>query len=154
VLPGTYALAMLAAARGNEPAARSLTDELRTWAAPRGLTMVEHFASRARGLAALGRGDYEDAFRLLTSIGPVGSFPPHVPVALGVALDVVEAAIRTGRHAKAEAHVAAMRQAEIFRLRPRLALLAKLGISTRAALRDALTLMQPPDDPPVDQSQR
>jgi DNA-binding CsgD family transcriptional regulator len=45
-------------------------------------------------------------------------------VALWVALDVVEAAIRTGRHAEAEAHVAAMRQAEIFRLRPRLALLA------------------------------
>jgi DNA-binding CsgD family transcriptional regulator len=123
-LAGTYALAMVAAARGDEPATRSLTDGLQTWAAPRGLTMVEHFASRARGLSALGGGDYEDAFRLLTSIGPVGSFPPHVPVTLWVALDVVEAAVRTGRHAEAEAHVVAMQQAEIFRLRPRLALLA------------------------------
>jgi DNA-binding CsgD family transcriptional regulator len=123
-LPGTYALAMVAAARGDEAATRSLTDGLQTWAAPRGLSMVEHFASRARGLAALGDGDYEEAFRLLSSIGPVGSFPPNVPVALWVALDVVEVAIRTGRRAEAEAHVAAMRQTEIFRLRPRLALLA------------------------------
>jgi DNA-binding CsgD family transcriptional regulator len=30
----------------------------------------------------------------------------------------------------------------------------KLGISTRAALRDALTQVQPPNDPPVDQSQQ
>ena len=136
-LSGTYALAMLAAARGDEPATRSLTEQLRSRAAPHGLTMVEHFACRARGLAALGRGEYEDAFRLLTSIGPVGSFPPHVPVALWVALDVVEAAIRTGRHAEAEAHVTAMRQADIFRLRPRLALLAAGSAALVASGADA-----------------
>ncbi len=123
-LPGTYALAMVAAARGDEPAIRSLTDALRTWAAPRGLTMVEHFASRARGLAALGRGDHEEAFRALSSLGVAGRLPPHVPVAMWVAMDLVEAAVRTGRRAEAEAHVAALRDAEIFRLRPRLALLA------------------------------
>jgi len=55
-LSGTYALAMLAAARGDEPATRSLTEQLRSRAAPHGLTMVEHFASQARGLAALGLG--------------------------------------------------------------------------------------------------
>jgi DNA-binding CsgD family transcriptional regulator len=115
---------MLAAARGDEPVTRCLTGRLQSRAAARGLSMAGHLANRARGLAALGRGDFEDAFRLLTSIGPVGSFPPHVPVALWVAFDVVEAALRTGRRAEAEAHVAAMGQAPIFRLRPRLALLA------------------------------
>jgi DNA-binding CsgD family transcriptional regulator len=146
-LPGTYALAMLAAARGDEAATRFLTEQLRTWAAPRGLAMVEHFASRARGLAALGRGDFEEAFSLLSSIGAIGRFPPHVPVALWVALDLVEAAIRTGRRAEAEAHVAAMRHAEIFRRRPRLALLAAgsaalvaSGADADRRYRDALSL--------------
>ena len=136
-LPGNYALAMVAAARGDESAVRSLTDQLRTWAAPRGLKMVEHFASRARGVAALGRGDYEEAFRLLSSIGAAGTFPPHIPVALWVALDLVEAAMRTGRRAEAEAHVAAMRHAEIFRLQPRLALLAAGSVALVASGADA-----------------
>ncbi|WP_222272236.1 helix-turn-helix transcriptional regulator [Modestobacter marinus] len=123
-LPGVYCLALIAAARGDDEACRARTEELSRWAGPRGVTMVEHFASRARAVAALGHGEYEDAFRLTASISPAGRLTPHVPVALWTAKDLVEAAVRTGRAAEAEAHVAAIRRAEVFRLLPRLHLLA------------------------------
>jgi DNA-binding CsgD family transcriptional regulator len=123
-LPGLYCQALLAATRGNEGATRSLTNELVAWGAPRGAAMLDHFAARALALAALGRGDYEEAYRLCTTISPPGRLVPHVPVAMWVAKDFVEAAVRTGRSEEARAHVEAMQRAEIFRLRPRLALLA------------------------------
>jgi DNA-binding CsgD family transcriptional regulator len=123
-LPGVYCLALLAAARGDDEATRSHTEELVAWAAPRGVTMLEHFANRARSLAALGRGDYEAAHRLMTSISPAGRLAPHVPVAMWIARDLVEAAVRTGRSEEAAAHVAAMQRAEVFRHSPRLALIA------------------------------
>ncbi|NEM06216.1 helix-turn-helix transcriptional regulator [Geodermatophilus normandii] len=123
-LPGLYCLALVAAARGDDEATRSLTDEMVAWAAPRGVTMLEHFAARARALAALGRGDYEEALRLGTSISPAGRLTPHVPVALWTARDLVEAAVRTGRSAEAAAHVAAVQRAAVFRHGPRLALIA------------------------------
>ena len=123
-LPGLYCLALVAAVRGDEEATRTLTEEMTAWAAPRGVTMLEHFACRVRGLAALGRDDYEEAYRQATAISPAGQLVAHAPVALGMALDLVEAAVRSGRQADAEAHVAAVQQAEVFRLRPRLALIA------------------------------
>jgi DNA-binding CsgD family transcriptional regulator len=123
-LPGIYCQALLAAARGDEDAARSRTEELRAWATPRGVMLLEHFAGRAQALAALGRGDYEEAFRLTSRISRPGHLPPHVPLALWIARDLVEAAVRTGRWAEAEAHVAAIQRAEVFGLSPRLALLA------------------------------
>jgi DNA-binding CsgD family transcriptional regulator len=123
-LPGVYCRALVAAARGDDEACRSLTEELVVWAASRGVRMVEHFAGRARALAALGRGEYEEAYRLTTSISPAGHLTPHVPVVLWTARDLVEAAVRTGRTAEAEAHVAAIQRAEVFGLVPRLALIA------------------------------
>jgi DNA-binding CsgD family transcriptional regulator len=51
-------------------------------------------------------------------------------------LDLVEAAVRTGRHAVAAEHVAAIRGREVFALRPRLALLAA-GSAALAAPDDA-----------------
>jgi DNA-binding CsgD family transcriptional regulator len=137
-LPAVYCQALLAAAGGNEVAVRSLTDELLGWGAPRGATMLDHFAARARALAALGRGDYEEAYRLYASISPPGRLLPHVPVAMWVAKDLVEAAVRSGRVQEARAHVAAMQQAEIFRLRPRLSLLAAGATALVAAGEEAV----------------
>jgi ATP/maltotriose-dependent transcriptional regulator MalT len=136
-LPGVYCLALLAAARGDEEATRSLTEELVAWAAPRGVTMLEHFANRARSLAALGRGDYEGAHHLTTSISPAGRLAPHVPVAMWIARDLVEAAVRTGRAEEAVAHVAAMQRAEVFRRSPRLALIAAGSAALAASREDA-----------------
>ena len=123
-LPGMYALALLAAARGEEERTQTLAAELVTWATPRCVHVVEHYAAHARALAALGRGDFEEAYRQASSISPPGVFADHAPLALWVSLDLVEAAVRTDRRAVAAAHVAAMKELSIFGLCPRVALLA------------------------------
>ncbi|WP_029429494.1 LuxR family transcriptional regulator [Blastococcus sp. URHD0036] len=123
-LPGVYCLALLAAVEGDAEAARRQTDQMVAWARPRGARAVEHFAHRVAGLSALGRGDPEEAYRQAVAISPPGALAAHVPVALGVGMDLVEAAVHTGRHAAAAGHVAAMQGSAVFGLRPRLALLA------------------------------
>jgi DNA-binding CsgD family transcriptional regulator len=75
-------------------------------------------------LVALGQCDFEDAYRQLASINPPGLFAPHAPVALSVAMDLVEAAIRTGRRTEAEQHVVAMQGTSIFGDRPWLTLIS------------------------------
>ena len=121
-LCGVYCSALLAAARGDEGTAEALADELTAWSAPRALGLLEDFAHRVRGLAALGRGDFEDAYRELSAVSQAGGFAPYAPVGLAVAMDLVEAAMRTGRRREATAHVAAMERSAIFTGRPKLAL--------------------------------
>jgi DNA-binding CsgD family transcriptional regulator len=62
-------------------------------------------------LDASGRGDYETAFEQGCLISPPGTFPPYVATALWTCLDLVEAAVRTGRTEPARQHVSAMRAA-------------------------------------------
>jgi DNA-binding CsgD family transcriptional regulator len=121
---GVYCRGLVAAARGDDPTARALADELVEWSTPRGWCIFEHFAHRVRGLSDLGRGDYASAYRELTAISPAGRFAPYAPVAVTVALDLVEAAVRTGRRAEAAAHLAAMDEVPMFRDRPRYLLVA------------------------------
>ncbi|MGY1829360.1 LuxR C-terminal-related transcriptional regulator [Geodermatophilus sp. SYSU D01180] len=111
-LPAVHVLALLAAARGDEEAVRSRTGDLAA-AAAHGAGLAAHLAAHARGLAALGRGEHDDAARHLAVLGPAGRPAPHAPVALSAALDVVEAAVRTGRRAEAAASVAALRRAPV-----------------------------------------
>ncbi|MFI6069901.1 ATP-binding protein [Micromonospora sp. NPDC051227] len=116
-------IATLAAVRGDDVTARRITDELIYWAVPRGVTVVSHLCHYTRTLLALGSQDYEEAYREATSIGPAGTIPPFRPVAIWMVLDVVEAAIRTNRHAEAQAHVAAARVARLETLSGRLDML-------------------------------
>lgn len=113
---------LVAAGRGDQDRTRALTDEMIRWAAPRRVGGVEYFARHARTLAALGRGDFEYAYQQVTFISPPGTFPSHVAYALWVPMDMVEAAVRTGRHAEGAAHVTAMHDAGIAAISPRLAL--------------------------------
>jgi len=122
--PARYCKALLGAARGDYDATLALTDEMIAWATPRGVRAAWHYSWHARGLAALGRGAFEDAYQSATAISPAGVFAAHIQPALWVPMDLVEAAVRTGRHAEASAHVTAMRDADIAVLSPRLALLA------------------------------
>ncbi len=115
---------VLAAARGDLDTARALADEIVQWAAPRGVGLAETHARHVQVLVALGRGDFEDAYRHASAISEPGVLASHVPLALWVAMDLVEAAVRTGRHAEAAAHVTAIRDAGVAALSPRLALLA------------------------------
>ena len=116
--------AMLAAARGDGDTARKLADQITRWAQPRGFGQAETAAHHVGSIAALSRGDFEDAYQHAAAISPPGVLASHAPLALWVPMDLVEAAVRTGRHAEAVAHVGAIRDAGIAAISPRLALLA------------------------------
>ena len=122
--PGRHVQALIAAARGDYRTARSIAEEMFKWADPRGVRLVRCYAWQVHMLAALGRGDFDEAYSHASKINPLGTLASHVPHALPVQLDLVEAAARAGRHRDAAAHAAMLHGAGIARLSPRLALLA------------------------------
>ncbi|MFL6000834.1 MAG: AAA family ATPase [Streptomyces sp.] len=113
---------LLAAARGDDGTVRELAQRITEWAVPRGARTVEHFARHMTALAALGRGDHDGAYLAASAISPAGVLAPHAPLALWVPMDLVEAAVRSGRRAEALAHVEAMRQTGLPAISGRLAL--------------------------------
>ena len=115
-------LASGAAMRGDADVARSGSREIAGWAAPRGAEVTEGHARSARSVAALGQGNYEEAFVQVAGIDPAGAPSAGVPGRWAV-MDLVEAAVRTGRIAEARAHVRAAREAGIDRIGPRTALI-------------------------------
>jgi DNA-binding CsgD family transcriptional regulator len=129
--------ALLAAARGDHDAVRELTGQMIRWALPRGIVQAQPAARHASSLAALGRGDFEEAYQEAAAISPPGILACHVPYALRVPMDLVEAAVRTGRHDEAIAHVAALRQAGLARVSPRLAMLTSASAALAAPADEA-----------------
>jgi DNA-binding CsgD family transcriptional regulator len=119
-----YCRAIVAAPRGDDATAGRLTDQITRFATPRGVGTALHYAGHVRTIADIGRGDFESAYQHAAAISPAGTFASHVPHALWVAMDLVEAAVRTNRRAEAAAHVRAMQETGIAELSPRLALLA------------------------------
>src|SRR5262249_46609460 len=99
-----YDRALVAAARGDDGLACELSDAIASWAETRGANLIAQYASHARELAALGRGDFEAAYHHASAICPPGDFGRYNHHALWVCMDLVEAAVRTGRHAEAAAH--------------------------------------------------
>jgi DNA-binding CsgD family transcriptional regulator len=118
-----YQQALLAAARGAYDAADALTAEMVEWAVPRRVRQAELATHHVRSVAALGRGDFATAYQHAAAISPPGVLASHVGYALWVLLDLVEAAVRTGRRAEAAGHVQAMRDAGLGAISPRLALI-------------------------------
>jgi ATP/maltotriose-dependent transcriptional regulator MalT len=114
----------VAAARGDGALAQALADELIRWAAPRGVRHLQTAARYACVRAALAQSDFEAAYHHATKISPAGQLSSHQPHALWVMLDLVEAALRTGRAGEAAAHVHTMHAAGVASLSPRLALLS------------------------------
>jgi DNA-binding CsgD family transcriptional regulator len=139
-LSGRFVRALLAAGRGDFEAAGVLVDDITRWATPRGIQVAQTYVHRIRTLAALGKSDYEDAYRNAIAISPAGVFAPYAPFSLHVLMDLVEAAVRSDRQAEADAHVTAMREADIAALSPRLAFLAA-GAEAIAASGDAATAL-------------
>jgi DNA-binding CsgD family transcriptional regulator len=115
-------VAFIAAAHGDLELCRALTDQITTWAAPRGVGLTQAFGWRARAIAALGQGDYEDAYVQASRVNPPGTPSSGLP-ARWMVMDLVEAAMHTGRTDQARAHVAAAQQASIARISPRTALI-------------------------------
>ena len=87
------------------------------WATPRQLGHLHEFAHHALAQAALGAGDFEECYANATAISPPGTLGSHTTQALWVALDLVDAAVHTGRDREARAHADAMRRADLGRSR-------------------------------------
>ena len=131
---------IVAAARGDYGRAKELADALVQWTRPRGIH--QWFAWHVRELAALGQGDFEEAYGQASMISPPGLLPPHNPHALRVLLDLVEAALRSGRVAEATAHVAAMQDANLAGVSSRLALVVGASAAMTAPDDTAIELFQ------------
>ena len=121
--PSKYCRAVVAAGRGDSETVRAIADEMIQWAVPRGIQSVQWYAWHAQALLALGSGDFDEAFACASRISSAGTFASHVYFALWAMMDLVEAAVRSGREAEAAAHVAAMRDLNLAGLGSRLALL-------------------------------
>jgi DNA-binding CsgD family transcriptional regulator len=139
--PAKLVQALIASARGDDQRTMELNAVVE-WARPRGLRAVEWYAWQAGSLAALGRGNFEDAYQQACRISPPGVLASHVPHALTVLMDLVEAAVHTGRHAEAVAHVAAMEAANLAGLSSRLALVARASAAIAAPDDCALRLFR------------
>ncbi|MFI7063772.1 AAA family ATPase [Kribbella sp. NPDC050124] len=105
--PGLLITGLLAAARGDTVTPETIAQQMNAWAGPRRARTTQLYGAHIRTLAALGRSDFEAAFTQASLISPAGVIAPYCPHALWVFLDLVEAAMLTGRHAEAVAHVKA-----------------------------------------------
>ncbi|MEU4097486.1 AAA family ATPase [Streptomyces sp. NPDC026673] len=118
-----YIQAILAGARGEADQARAIAERIIHWATPRGASSAAHYGHHAAAVAALGSGDFTGAYEHASAVSPAGSLASHVPHALWVAMDLVEAAVRTNRQSEAADHVCAMRDADVAAISSRHALL-------------------------------
>jgi DNA-binding CsgD family transcriptional regulator len=134
--------ALVAAGRGDEDLVRSLTEQMMRWATPRRVGAVQMFARHARGLSALGRSAFEDAYQQLSAISSPGELPAFTGYALKIPLDLVEAAVRTGRQVEAAAHVQAMRSAGLPSTSGHLALMTEAAAALCASDVDAAELFE------------
>ncbi|MEV0820842.1 helix-turn-helix transcriptional regulator [Nonomuraea rubra] len=116
-------LAQLAALRGQVGTARDLQAVVDAWARPRGIGFLTQLADAAGVTAALSAGDYETAYLYAIGITPPGTFAPYADQASRTLLDLVEAAMHTGRTDQARRHALAARDAGLPGLSPRLALI-------------------------------
>ncbi|MFD7135326.1 ATP-binding protein [Streptomyces sp. NPDC059894] len=121
-------LGLLAAGRGELERARELQSTIEAWARPRGIGFLTQYAETIGALAALSSGDYEAAYVYASGLTAPGEFTPYSQQAARTLLDLVEAALHTGRTAQARVHAVAARDARLSDVSPR------LGLLTTAAL--------------------
>jgi DNA-binding CsgD family transcriptional regulator len=118
-----YVNALLAAARGDTAVAWERAEFADVECARRGSWGAQRFSYQPRTLAAVADGNWDEAYRTACRLGPPGSFPRFTPPAMWVALDLVEAAMRTGRTREARRHAHAMVEAGLPSVSSRMALL-------------------------------
>jgi DNA-binding CsgD family transcriptional regulator len=135
-----YHQALLASVRGDDAATQRWANEVTRVTTLRRAYGAARFAHHPRTLAAIARGDFEAAYHHACDLSPAGRPAPYTPHAMWVALDLVEAAIRTNRRAEAEAHVRAMCEASLPDISPRLSLLTQAARALVAPDEDALNI--------------
>lgn len=87
-------------------------------------------------------GDFEQAYQEATKAGPAGVLPRYLPYALWIILDLVEAAVRTGRQSEAQLHVRAVKQVRLEDFSSRLALLARGAAAVAAPDHECIELFE------------
>ncbi|ROO85859.1 regulatory LuxR family protein [Actinocorallia herbida] len=105
------ALGWIAAGRGDEETAREYSRTVERWAGPREAGLHLTLSARNLALAALSASDYETAYHYCVQVTPPGDFPGDVAYAPWLVLDLVDAAVHTGRVAEAKAHLRAAEDA-------------------------------------------
>ncbi|WP_328760435.1 helix-turn-helix transcriptional regulator [Streptomyces sp. NBC_00271] len=123
---------LVAANRGQTRTTQQLAWELTAWAGPRRVGLAMAAVLQARTILALGEDSYEEAYTHASRVTPPGVLSPRIHYTAGMVMDLVEAAVRTGRMAEARAHVAAAQQAQIAGISSRLDLLTS-GAAALAA---------------------
>ena len=94
---GLFLQALVAADRGDQATSRTLTDQMSRWAGPRRVGVVSAYVWHVKTHAALSRGDFDEAYRYASAVSPAGQLASHVPDALWLIMELVEAAARSGR---------------------------------------------------------
>jgi DNA-binding CsgD family transcriptional regulator len=117
-----HRLGLLAAAQGRHEQAEQLADDIVRFAAPRRIELFVTLAAQIKILAALGRGEAEEAYLQGNSIFRGARIPDHNATVVWMLLDVAEAAVRSGRRSEAQALVDALDQADVPSISSRLAL--------------------------------
>ncbi|MEU2927195.1 AAA family ATPase [Streptomyces sp. NPDC007251] len=113
-------LGLIAAWRGDAPRATAAMNRLDRWARPRGVGYLTQLAEAIGAATSLTEGDYESAYAYASGITAPGTFTPYSQQAPRTLLDLVEAALHTGRGDQARAHPAAARHQGLPAISPRL----------------------------------
>ncbi|MFF3500229.1 ATP-binding protein [Streptomyces sp. NPDC003247] len=135
-------LGVVAACRGQLDRARELQSTIDTWARPRGIGFLTQYAESIGALAALSAGDHEAAYVYASGITVPGEFTPYSQQAARTLLDLVEAALHTGRTEQARTHALAARDAGLSALSPRLGLLTTAALAMTGDDADAEQLFE------------
>ena len=112
-------LGVLAACRGDLETARGNATEVTAWSQPRGMKMLLRTAQRIAARVAFAEGDYETAYQAVIKISSPGQFPRKNIQVGDHMLDLVEAAVNTGRLEDARAHVAEAVRLNLAEVSPR-----------------------------------
>ncbi|MFJ4850802.1 AAA family ATPase [Streptomyces sp. NPDC088733] len=132
-----YYRAVVAAARGDAATAGEAAEAMALWGTSRGALHLVTLAEHVQVLIRQAEGDFERVYGHAAAVSPAGELAPYTPVALLVVVDLVEAAVRTGRREEAAAHVRAVRSAGIARLSPRRAMLVDAAAAMAAEADEA-----------------
>ncbi|MER5783802.1 AAA family ATPase [Streptomyces mobaraensis] len=118
-------LGQLAARQGRLGAARELQSAVDAWARPRGVGLLTQITEAIATGVALTEGDFEAAYLYAIGMTPPGSFDRHAhQIAPRALLELVEAALYSGRREQARRHALAACEAGLPEASPRLALSA------------------------------
>jgi DNA-binding CsgD family transcriptional regulator len=112
-------LGMTAALRGSAEEAERLRIAVDRWGRERAVGLLIQYAALIATLNALGQGDWETAYRHASGVTTPGEFTPHSEQAPRMLLDLVEAALFSGRRDLARHHAVAARDAGFERISAR-----------------------------------